>query len=352
MSYNKRHYDTLARHINWRDAIERQANKQPQHGSVRELTTFNQERAAKHGIETTGTITLPSSMFRSGAADNFQAGSGDGSGFVGTAAAPAIGGLRHPDLLQQLGAGRLSSTGANLSVPVFKGGAVSTDAEVASNTAVGLELDAVTLKPKRAQRTATISNMHLEQTSNAAIEYIIAEAARMTALEVQQEAFNAIATAALAGGSASTTEDGASITYSILRSLEEGAIANGADDRAISVVASTGAGAAISDLERTTQPVVNYPSRSIFGHSYYVSSTLVEPDDTNAGGDPLPTLPRVIVGDFAQGLIVADFGAVDVTIDPYSAASTGQTKLIVTSYYDVAVTNAGAFSLYSKAATP
>ena len=58
MSYNKRHYDTLARHINWRDAIERQANKQPQHGSVRELTTFNQERAAKHGIEATGTITL------------------------------------------------------------------------------------------------------------------------------------------------------------------------------------------------------------------------------------------------------------------------------------------------------
>ena len=76
--------------------------------------------------------------------------------------------------------------------------------------------------------------------------------------------------------------------------LEEGAINNGADDRSIKVVASTGAGAAISDLERTTATVIDYPSRTLFGYGYYVSSSLVEPDDTAAGGDPLPTLPRVI----------------------------------------------------------
>jgi HK97 family phage major capsid protein len=157
-------------------------------------------------------------------------------------------------------------------------------------------------------------------------------------------------TAALAGDS--TTSDAAAITYDILRALEEGAINNGADDRSIKVVASTGAGAAISDLERTTATVIDYPSRTLFGYGYHVSSSLVEPDDTQAGGDPLPTLPRVIVGDWSQGLVACDFGAVDVGIDPYSNADSGQTTLTVTTYYDVAVTNETAFSVYSKAATP
>jgi HK97 family phage major capsid protein len=349
MTSNRKHFDALARRINWKDAIERQARKQPQHASVIELTNYHSEQAAKRGIEATGTITLPSYLFRAGAADNFQAGSGDGSGFVGTVAAPAIGGLRQRDLLEELGAQRLTSSGASVSVPVFKNGAVSTVSEVASETAPSLEADAVTLTPKRAQASATFSNLNLELTSNESLEHTISELQRKTVLEIQEAAFSAIMTAALAGSS--TTSDAAAITYEILRSLEEGAISNGADDRNIHVIASTGAGAAISDLERTTAPVVDYPSRTLFGYGYHVSSSLTEPEDIAAGGSPVPTLPRVIVGDFSQGLVVCDFGAVDVLIDPYSAADTSQTKLTVTSYYDVAVTNETAFSVYSKAAT-
>jgi HK97 family phage major capsid protein len=352
MKNRKQHFNTLARHIDWRDAIERQTRKQPQHPSVADLTAFNQERAAKRGVDATGTITLPSAMFRAGAADNFQAGSGDGSGFVGSIQAAAFSGLRQADLLDELGVNRLSSPGANINVPVFLAGAVSTSGEVASATAPGLESETVSLSPKRAQASVTFSNELLQQSSNEALQRTIDELQRMTALEVQEEAFTAICTAALDASSDSTTDTSAAVTYDILRSLEEGAIRNGADARSIKVVASTGAGEAISDLERTTAPVIHYPSRTVFGYSYYVSKSLAEPEDTNAGGDPLPTLPRVIVGDFTQGLLVADFGAVDVTIDPYSAAGTGQTKLTVTSYYDVAVANDAAFSVYSKAATP
>ena len=87
-----------------------------------------------------------------------------------------------------------------------------------------------------------------------------------------------------------------------LRALEEGAINNGADDRSIKVFASTGAGAAISDMERTTATVIDHPSRTLLGYGYYDSSSLVESDDTAAGGDPLPTLPRVIVGDWSLAI--------------------------------------------------
>ena len=52
-----------------------------------------------------------------------------------------------------------------------------------------------------------------------------------------------------------------------------------------------------------------------------------------------------IFGNFRQGLIIALFGGLDILVDPYTAASTGQVKLHVNRFYDVAVRQPGAFSI-------
>lgn len=348
MSNKSNYFGAMARRIDWREAFARQLRKQPQNGSTFELTSFYQRQAAKRGIEATGTVTLPSYAFRAGSADDFQAGSGDGSGFVGTLAATAIGGLRPRDILDELGAVRLTSSGSSVSVPVFQSGSISTTAEGSTASAAGLEADAVTLSPQRAQATVTLSNMLLEQSSNEAIGNTVAELQRMAAKEVERKAFTAIVDAAFAASSGSTTNTGASLTYTVLRALEEGVLANGADDRAIKIVAGAAAGAAVSDEERTTAPVIDYPSRTVFGYNYFVSNSVTEPAATS---DSSPR-PVAIVGDFSQGLTVADFGTVDVLIDPFTNAASSQTNVTVTTYYGVAVTNAEAFSVYRKADTP
>jgi hypothetical protein len=52
----------------------------------------------------------------------------------------------------------------------------------------------------------------------------------------------------------------------------------------------------------------------------------------------------VIFGDWAKGLILAYFGSLDLLVDPYSLAGTGQIALHLNRFYDVEVRQAGAFA--------
>jgi HK97 family phage major capsid protein len=52
----------------------------------------------------------------------------------------------------------------------------------------------------------------------------------------------------------------------------------------------------------------------------------------------------IIFGDFAQGLVLAFFGGMDLLVDPYSNAGTAQIALHLNKFYDVDVRQAGAFA--------
>ena len=57
------------------------------------------------------------------------------------------------------------------------------------------------------------------------------------------------------------------------------------------------------------------------------------------------TVGQMIFGNFRQGLLLAYFSGIDILVDPYSAASTGQVNLHLNRYYDVAVRQPGALSI-------
>jgi HK97 family phage major capsid protein len=57
------------------------------------------------------------------------------------------------------------------------------------------------------------------------------------------------------------------------------------------------------------------------------------------------TVGQMIFGNFRQGLLLAYFSGVDLLVDPYTSASTAQIILHLNRYYDVAVRQAGAFSI-------
>ena len=54
---------------------------------------------------------------------------------------------------------------------------------------------------------------------------------------------------------------------------------------------------------------------------------------------------QMIFGNFSQGLILAYFSGIDILVDPFSSASTGQIDLHLNRYYDVAIRQPGALSI-------
>ena len=68
--------------------------------------------------------------------------------------------------------------------------------------------------------------------------------------------------------------------------------------------------------------------------------------DTTAG-----SIGQAIFGNFAQGLIISYFGGIDLLVDRYTKAETGQIKLHATRYYDVGVRQPGAFAVVTDVAT-
>ena len=67
-----------------------------------------------------------------------------------------------------------------------------------------------------------------------------------------------------------------------------------------------------------------------------------EVDGTPAQFSSLVPDKGYVVGDFSQ-LVVAQWGAIDITIDPYTMAGTNQIKLVVNAYFDVKPLRASAF---------
>lgn len=55
-------------------------------------------------------------------------------------------------------------------------------------------------------------------------------------------------------------------------------------------------------------------------------------------------------GDWSN-LIIGQWGALDVTVDPYSAAGTGELVITINSYFDYDVARAGSLKLFTTASS-
>ena len=63
---------------------------------------------------------------------------------------------------------------------------------------------------------------------------------------------------------------------------------------------------------------------------YNVGVSTLVPDDLNPGGNKT----AIIFGNFAD-LIIANWGGLDLIVDPYTLATTGQIRIVVNSFWDV-----------------
>jgi len=312
-------------------AVAQIANGRSLEGAEAEWAAEAHKEARSQGLQMAGQIAIPTVALRAGAADNFQAGSGDGSGFVPTVVPAAIEALRAPTVIEGLGTTVIRNATGSLKFPRVSVKAAGTlEPEVDPNTGSGMEMDELTLTPQRVS-AKTVYSKQLVLTGGAEVDALIAAelSAAMNAY-IDDAAFDAII-ASSAVNQTVTADD--VLDAAIVNAMESAVLAGGANLAGAAYVMSPKAyelSKALAQVSAVSSIWENgqFNNYRAVATPYLVNSTL----DTAVGGSTVGG--SMIFGNFAQGGILAYFGGLDLLVDPYSAAGNAQITLHVNRFYD------------------
>ena len=287
------------------------------------------------GLNMSGQIGIPgTALFRAGAADDFQAGSGDGSGFVATEVPGAIDALRTPTMAERIGVTTINNATANLQFPRVSVKASGTEeTEVSADANSGLEMDQVTLTPTRVA-AKTLWSKQLMLQGGPAVDALIS---RELAAGINETIDKAVFASAVAGAGDSTDKAGGSVAATDLYAMQKAVLQAGGDLSRCAFVASPTAMQILKSEAAVANVSALIDGNSIDGYTTYYTPNLVDADTVGTTG-------AVLFGDFAAGQLLAFFGGVDLLVDPYSNAGTAQIALHVNKFYDTAVRQGGALS--------
>jgi len=331
--------DKVNRSFSLSRAVQAVSHGKGLEGAEAEWAQEARSEMQSRGIQMSGQIGIPeAALFRAGDQDDFQATSGDGSGFVSTQVPGVIEALRSPTVIEMLGATTINGATGNLKFPRVsaKAGAAEPsdpDNEVGADAGSGLQLDEVTLSPVRVANTTKFSKMLIQQGGSEVDTLIARELAAGINTKIDQQAFAKI----VSGVTAVTPVNaaGGALAAADLFGMEKAVIAAGGN-MANGKWAMSPIGWQISRDLATVDNINAFWSGQSFDGFPAVASPNV-PTGTASTGD-------LIFGDFAAGLMLAYFGGLDVLVDPYSSASNGQVHLHLNKFYDCEVRQAGAFS--------
>jgi len=317
-------------------AVMQAANGRSLEGAEAEWAQEAQREMRAQGLQSVGQVAIPSkALYRAGAADNFQADSGDGNGFVATNVPGAIEALRAPSVIELLGTTTLTGMTGNLKFPrVSVKAAATLEGEVDANAASGLEMDELTLSPQRASAKTTYSKQLLLQ-GGAAVDLVIAQElqAAMNAI-IDTTAFDTLDGATINNQS---TDGTTTLTAAIAVAMESAVLAAGGNLAAARYVMSPSAYKFAKNLAQVASVSALYDLASNTFNGYPAVATPYLVDASSGVG-------QMLFGNFQQGCILAYFGGIDLLVDPYSAAGTAQIVLHVNRFFDFDVRQAGALS--------
>ena len=286
------------------------------------------------GLNMSGQIGIPSNaLFRT--ADDFQTG-GSGGGFVATEVPGAIDALRTPTMAERIGVTTINNATANLQFPRVstKAGAAeptTPNNEVGGDADSGLDMDTVSLTPTRVSNK-TLWSKQLMLQGGPGVDALIA---RELSAGINEHIDKAVFAAAAAGAGHQGDKANAAIAYADITAAQKAVLAAGGDLARCAFVGSPSAMSIIKGEAAVASIKAVVEGNSIDGYTTYFTPNLV--DSTADEG-------ALLFGDYAQGMLLAFFGGVDLLVDPYSNAGTGQIALHVNKFYDTAVRQAGALS--------
>jgi len=300
---------------------------------------WSQEAAKEYqmrGLQMSGQIGIPASaLYRAGGADDFQADSGDGSGFVATTVPGVIDALRTPTMAERVGVTTINNATGNLKFPRVSAKAAGTEeTEVSADAASGLELDEVTLSPIRVAANTKYSKQLILQ-GGAQVDAMIS---RELAAGINETIDKAVFAKAAASAGTVVDKAGAAVASADLYNMQKAVLAAGGDLSRCQYVGSPSALSILKAEAAIASVSALMEGNSIDGYPTNFTPNLVD-DDASQGA--------VLFGDFTLGMVLAFFGGIDLLVDPYSNAGTAQIALHVNKFYDTDVRQAGALAYTS-----
>nr|DAU25813.1 MAG TPA: prohead serine protease [Caudoviricetes sp.] len=276
----------------------------------------------KAGLNTIGQIYLPTEKRAVSVAT-------EGVDVVATDLYDIIEPLRAKNVLLNAGAKFYTGLSNNVQLPVMTGGNVGWAGEVgevAGNTA----FDNVQLTPKRLTAFVDISKMLLAQDSigveNAIrVDLINAINSKIEATILGSGAKTAGSPAGMFNGKTPTKVTDFEGLVSLEALVEEKNVLGD-----IAYIASPSAKASFRNMMKGSKGTAQlaYIDSSLDGTPVYSTSNVAA--------------KQFIVGDFSN-LAIGQFGGIDITVDPFSKASTGMVRLVVNAYFDATMIRPEAF---------
>ena len=240
-----------------------------------------------------------------------------------------IGALRDRLVLAQAGAQFITAQG-NIDIPVYDGSSVYWESEVGEAQDGAGNFSKVSLSPKRLTAFVDISKQLLNQTS-ASVETMLREDLINAIGEKLQKTIlgnGAGDNVTPKGLFNNVTADANAFAYGDAVDMEAALEnANVYGDFAYVVSPSAKAVLRQTNVDKGSGKFV-YENNEVLGINAYSTNGVVS--------------KGVILGDFRQ-MVIANFGALDVTVDEVSRAHYGQIRLVVNFYVDYAVKRPSAF---------
>lgn len=284
-------------------------------------------------------------------------GGDEGGIMIATDKVGFIDALRPRLAIARLGATVLSGLTGDVSIPRQPAASSATwKTENAELDEVSPAFDHVLLQPKRVGAYAEISKQLLVQTDRSAERIVATDLVKAIATALDAAAIDGSGSSGEPEGIINATgisvhalgTNGANPTFSDMVELQKLLADDNADNGSLgfltnptlraylqSVIYDTGSGLNVMDKAQGLGP---------WAVSTQVPSNLVK-------GTSGAVCSAVVYGDFSQ-VILAQFGeAADVTIDPYTKATSGLTRVIVHSFVDVGVRQAEGFAVILDALT-
>lgn len=261
-------------------------------------------------------------------------------------------------VLVPLGAQTLTGLTGNVDLPYFSTKpAVKWDAENAAAVDAGAALNKVSLTPKRITNYVPLSKLLLIQESGD-IERKVWDALIMaTAVHLQRAAIHGgsnaptglLATSGI--GDVPGGTDGAAPTLTHMLQLQREVAIDDADFGALAYLTSP----KVRYKLMTTALESGHPERvwnilqpeMLLGYKAGVS-TIISDTLTKGSGSGVSVCSAVIFGNWNK-MILAQFGALDLTVDPYTSAKLNQVDLILNAFYDVGIEHPASFAAMKDA---
>lgn len=242
-----------------------------------------------------------------------------------------LGPLRGKSILNEVGATFLTGLVGNISIPTYSGSTCGWKGEMSTADDGKGEFDTVELSPKRLTAYIDISKQFLVQDSVGAEEMLRADIVNALVAKLEQTIF---------GDEAGSATKPAGIFYN-------------AEEAEPSYAEVCDAEAALTDYLGDKKFAMSPTAKSAFKQttiSGEKSDLRLLMNGNEVDGYSVATSSNVVAGGWAFGdfkeLVVAQWGSIDIVVDPYTLATKNAIRLVINAFFDAKVRREGAIKAY------